>query len=495
MEKINKMVDYLKVKIIEKKKPLLIITAIFVIIFASSLAYIYSITKTVDSWANKIYPGVEIYGVSFGGASREEGVKIVEEQLLPKIKEKKILIKVGDSVNEISYNDISPNYDANTIIDEALAFGKDQSLFKKKSLINGKTKHELSADITYDEELLKAKEKEIREKVDIKPIDAKLTISGSTPVVTNEKLGYLIDSEDFHNKIVESINGNPLENTELTFELKETAPRITAAELNKVDSKISSFSTTFNKGIDYGRDKNMQVATEYINGTILMPGDIFSYNEIIGQTTPEKGYELANVYVADRIEKDYGGGVCQISTTLYRAAMGANLRSVERRNHSMTVGYSELGLDATYASGYIDYKFKNGYDFPIYIQGYISGNNVIFNIYGNKSGMDGKTYKMMSETIETYQPKVVKKEDPNLYVGQEKVIDNGMVGYKVKSYQITYQNGKEINRELIATDIYNSKNKVIAVGTKPMPKPEVPKVEEVKPEQVKPEEPKQEGTQ
>lgn len=469
MEEKSKKINDLKALLSEKKKTLIIVAAIITIVIASAAAYIYSVTQTVDSWANKVYPGVEVYGVNLGGASKEEGLKIIEEQLIPKINEKKIIITVGDKVNEITYKDIAPNYDANSILEEAISFGKDQSLFDKNSLIKDKTKHELNPDITYDEELLKAKEEEIKNAVDNKPVNAKLTINGSTPAVTPEVIGHTLNAEEFHNKIVESINGNPLENANLTFELKETQADITAEQLNRVNSKISSFSTTFVKGGDVGRDKNMEVALGYINGTVLMPGDVFSYYDKIGATTPEKGYELANVYVADRIEKDYGGGICQVSTTLYRAAMGANLRSVERRNHSMTVSYSEPGLDATYATGYIDYKFKNTYDFPVYIQGYITGNKVVINLFGNLEGMGGKTYKMVNEIVETYQPKVVKKEDANLYVGEEKVKDPGMVGYKAKGYQITYQDGVEVNRELISTDVYSTMDRVILVGTKPKP--------------------------
>ncbi|MDZ4941438.1 VanW family protein, partial [Clostridium perfringens] len=127
-----------------------------------------------------------------------------------------------------------------------------------------------------------------------------------------------------------------------------------------------------------GRVRNMQIAAETVNGTIVMPGEEFSYNALIGDTTPDKGYEKANTYVGNKIVPDYGGGICQVSTALYRAAMRANLRSTERANHSLTGSYSEPGLDATVAYGFVDYKFKNSYDFPIYIQGYVGGGSVSF---------------------------------------------------------------------------------------------------------------------
>ncbi|MDZ5000704.1 vancomycin resistance protein, partial [Clostridium perfringens] len=172
------------------------------------------------------------------------------------------------------------------------------------------------------------------------------------------------------------------------------------------------------------------------------------------------------------IVPDYGGGICQVSTALCRAAMRANLRSTERANHSLTVSYSEPGLDATVAYGFVDYKFKNSYDFPIYIQGYVGGGSVSFNIYGNVEAMEGKTYELVNEVHEKYNPEVKYENDSTMDEGTEKVVVNGMPGYKASSYQITYKNGAEISRDFIATDIYLTTDTVIKKGTK---KKEVPK--------------------
>ena len=144
---------------------------------------------------------------------------------------------------------------------------------------------------------------------------------------------------------------------------------------------MSSYSSTFGTA-DTGRVENLRIASGYINGTLLMPGDEFSYNKTVGPRTAETGFKEASTYVGTKVEPGYGGGVCQVSRTLYRAVMRANIRSKERRNHSMTVGYAKPGLDATVADGYIDYKFVSTYDFPIYIQGYICGNQVVFKCLG-----------------------------------------------------------------------------------------------------------------
>ena len=235
--------------------------------------------------------------------------------------------------------------------------------------------------------------------------------------------------------------------------------------MKKITGKISDYSSSYANTGD-GRVKNMQIAAETVSGTIVMPGEEFSYNELIGDTTPDKGYEKANTYVGDEIVPDYGGGICQVSTTLYRAVMRANIRSTERMNHSMIVSYSEPGLDATVANGYIDYKFVNTYDFPIYIQGYVSGGVVNFSIYGNVEAMGNKTYDLISVVNEKISPEVVYKEDNTLEEGKEVVKSYGMTGYKATAYQVTYENGVEVNRELISNDTYLKTDTIIRKGTK-----------------------------
>ena len=140
----------------------------------------------------------------------------------------------------------------------------------------------------------------------------------------------------------------------------------------------------------------------------------------------------------------------------------------------MTVGYAAPGLDATVAAGYIDYKFVNTYDFPIYIQGYLSGNKVVFNIYGNKEAMGGKTYQLVNEILETYDYKTEEVKDPTLEEGVKVVESSGSNGCKARGYLITYENGVQVNKELISTDVYSTRNQVVKVGTK---KVEHPKIE------------------
>lgn len=450
----------------KKKKGIIFgLIGIILIIILGGIFYFNSINKKVSKWDDKIYPNVQVYGVDIGGLNKEEAINKLNENLQKLIIDKKLLVTSGDSTLELNYSELNPKYNIDEIVGNALKYGKDKSLFERNSLIEGNETLELNAEITYDEKQLLAFEEKVKESFSVAPKDAQITISSGSINITNETIGKTIDENELHQKLIENINGNINEEKNIEITLKDTNPKIKAEDLKKITGKISNYSSNY-KNTGDGRVKNMQIAAETISGTVVMPREEFSYNALIGDTTPDKGYEKANTYVGDEIVPDYGGGICQVSTTLYRAVMRANIRSTERMNHSMIVSYSEPGLDATVANGYIDYKFVNTYDFPIYIQGYVSGGVVDFSIYGNVEAMGNKTYDLISVINEKINPEVVYKEDNTLEEGKEEVKSYGMTGYKATAYQITYENGVEVNRELISSDTYLKTDTIIRKGTK-----------------------------
>lgn len=469
----------------KNKKLIIIISTIIILIAGITFGYFTSIKNKVDSWADKIYPGVQAYGIDLGGKTKEEAVNIINEQLLPLIGDKVITVTVGDKSFELKYSDISPSVSADETVEQALDYGKDKKMLEKKQMIEDGVDYKVDTVLSYDEEKIKEFANSVNDQVKVDAIDAKISINGTNISITPETIGKNINIDELCNKIKECVDPNPEKVESVTVDLQDYSPRITAADLNKIDGIMSSYSTSFSTG-DSGRVENLRIASGYINGTLLMPGDEFSYNNTIGETTPERGYKEANTYVGSKIVPGYGGGVCQVSSTLYRAVIQANIRSTERRNHSMTVGYAKPGLDATVAAGYIDYKFVNTYDFPIYIQGYLSGNNVVFDIFGNKEAMGGKTYQLVNEILETYNYKTEEVQDPTLPEGTRVVTSSGANGCKASGYLVTYENGVQVNKELISTDVYSTRNQIVSVGTKKVETPSVPTPEETTPEQEAP---------
>ena len=447
------------------KRVVISIIAIIIVISGSALGYIASIKKSVKKWDNKIYPGVQVYGVDLTGKTKEEAIEKLQEKSSEAINDKKIIVKVGDKIMEFSYSEISPGYDIEKTVNEALEYGKDQGILAKKDLIKNKNNevYELPLEFYYDEEQLVNIQEKIEANVNIEPQRASISISGGEITIVPDVKGYKVNRDDLAEKLKSSINGNIGEDTVIDLELEVAYSDVTSSKLEKINGRLSTFSSDYS-GSSEGRANNIAVATKVVNGTVLMPGEVYSY-----ATETEKvrsQYKNASIFIGNESSEGLGGGICQVSTALYRALMRANIRSVERHNHSMTVYYAPLSLDATMAWGGVDYKFKNPYDSPIYIEGYTYNDVLTFNIYGDTSVLNGKTYDMVSEEIERIDPTTRYVDDDTLPAGTEVVDKYGVTGYRSKGYLVTYENGVEVNRELISTDSYMMVETVIRRGTK-----------------------------
>lgn len=418
--------------------------------------------NVVQKWENKIYPGITIDSIDIGGMPKDEAEEKLKTGIESQIKNKLLTVDAGHKEFKLKYSDINPQYDIKSAVENAFNWNKDSGIFTKYGLIKKHEIKEFPINFTYDEEKLKAFEKSITDDVNTEPKNASLIITNGKISIEKEVNGKVIDEKNLHKQIKESLNENV--NQVIKLELQNENAKITAQDLSKIKGAMASYSTPYGTS-PAGRQTNIELATKSIDGTILMPGEIFSFNEVVGDRSKERGFQEAGTYVGNKVEPGIGGGICQVSSTLYRAAMRANLRSVERSNHSMAVGYMEPGLDATVSYGTLDYKFKNTYDFPIYIHGTTEGKVVAYTIYGDPSAMNGKTYEMTNEIIETIPPEIKEVPDDTLPEGERVQEGGAMTGYKVKSYQITYENGMEVNRELVSTDNYAKVDSIVKVGT------------------------------
>ena len=214
---------------------------------------------------------------------------------------------------ELKYSDISPSVSADETVEEAFNYGKDNKMLEKKKIIENGVDYKVDTVLSYDEEKVKEFANSVNDQVKVDAVDAKISVNGSNVSITPEVTGKHIDIDDLCNKIKDSIDPDPEKVETVTIDLQDYSPRVTSADLNKITGVMSSYSSTFGTS-DTGRVENLRIATGYINGTLLMPGDEFSYNNTIGPTTPERGYKEANTYVGSKIVPGYGGGVCQVSS-------------------------------------------------------------------------------------------------------------------------------------------------------------------------------------
>lgn len=255
-------------------------------------------------------------------------------------------------------------------------------------------------------------------------------------------------------------------NIEFTIQLNYTEPKVKLKNL-KIDvfpNLLSSFSTRFDEN-NKERSNNLNIAASKIDGTILAPGEEFSYNKIVGERSIAAGYKEAKIYQGGKVIDGLGGGICQISSTLYNAVICANLDVTERYNHQFITSYVQPGRDATVAYGSKDFKFKNNRTYPIRIDVYITSGIAKVDIYGIKEKED-KEIDIDVETISTIPYETKYQTDSSLPSNTEKLKQRGANGVIVKAYKLVKQNGITISKSLLSKDSYIPLDKIILKSSK-----------------------------
>lgn len=248
--------------------------------------------------------------------------------------------------------------------------------------------------------------------------------------------------------------------------LKITKPNITTEQLGSeaFPNKISSYSTRYDGG-DINRSTNLEIACQKINDKIVLPGETFSYNKTLGERTTATGYKIAKVYENGAVVDGIGGGICQISSTLYNAILKANLEIVERRNHQFVTSYVPEGRDATVSYGVTDFKFKNNRKYAIKIKASASNGVATIEIYGIK---EDEEYQISfdTKTISTIPYTIKYIDDNTISEGTEIIKQKGANGNITETYIIKSLNGQVVSNTLLSKDTYSAMQRIILRGTK-----------------------------
>lgn len=253
---------------------------------------------------------------------------------------------------------------------------------------------------------------------------------------------------------------------EYVIPLKITKPAVAVDSLGiKVfPDSLGKYTTRYDES-NKNRTNNIKLSSEKINETILMPGETFSYNKVVGERTIKAGYKEAAIYMNGKVVDGIGGGICQVSSTLYNAVLDANLEIVKRTNHYFTTSYVPVSRDATVSYGTIDFQFKNNRSYPIKIQCTAKNGISEVEIKGIKEETEYEV--VIQNEITEVIPYTTKYVETNvLEKGIENVIQKGSNGYKSQAYKVLKLNGKVISKTLLSKDSYNSMQRIIEIGTK-----------------------------
>lgn len=323
---------------------------------------------------------------------------------------------------------------------------------------------------TIDIKEQKAKEIDIDDiynKVHAEPQDAYIVDEPFQVVVDKDGIDFAISMEEAKNLLKE-------EKEEYIIPLKVTKAGITVADLGSraFPDVLATFTTRYDAG-NLNRSTNLAIACKKINNYVLQPGETFSYNQTVGKRSIENGFREAHIFTSSGVEDGLGGGICQISSTLYNTVVLANLDIVERHNHSYGAGYVDPGRDATVSYGSLDFKFKNPRKYPIKITAYINGGVATVSISGIKEENEPRV-SIVATTTATIPCPVNTIEDPTMEEGKQVVTTAGMNGYRSVAYKYLYYPDGRVEKIQLSTDTYATITKVVKVGTKKVQTPVAP---------------------
>ena len=291
------------------------------------------------------------------------------------------------------------------------------------------------------------------------PVDATYTKDPFVVYPSSNGLDFNISVDE-----VKSMISTPQES--YTIPLKTLYPNVTTDDIGTeaFPDLLSSYTTSYASS-NSNRSTNISLAASKINGKVLMPGEEFSFNDTVGKRTVQAGFKTAAVYSNGQVTTDVGGGICQVSSTLYNAVLKSNLEITNRINHTFTVGYVPIGLDATVSWGAPDFKFKNNRSYPIKIVATTSNKKLTIQVFGLKEEVEYEV-ELVSYKTASVPYSTVYTTDSSLAKGKTKVVQSGSNGAKSVAYKILKLNGKEVSRTLLSKDTYSPHNQIIARGTK-----------------------------
>ena len=297
------------------------------------------------------------------------------------------------------------------------------------------------------------------------PSDARYEVKNYKLNIIPHVIGVDFDKEQAK-KIKEE---SPLQWNEIKIPVTLSYPKVLTKELENslFNNKLASYTTYFNANYKE-RSHNITLAARKLDNIVLAPGDEISFNEIVGKRSSEAGYQNAKVYMGNKIVEGIGGGICQVSTTLYNTVLLSDLEVIFRSNHSMTVSYVPLGQDAAVEYGTLDFKFKNNKKNPIKIKSEVNNGKIRFEILGTQE--EDNRIVVIENIVIKQEPFPIKEtENPNLAKGEVIIQQNGANGYVVDTYKIIKQNNEVVSRDKISRSIYRPIEQIQVIGTKEIP--------------------------
>lgn len=421
-----------------------------------------------------IYPGVFVDGIHVGDKTIAEAQELLNAQGMDVSNVFSVTVAIGDKTWPVNPSNVPATRNLGNVLEKAYAIGRtnttdiqtttktpfrertDRALALRENGVN------LATSATYDHEAVRKIVAEIEAYVTRDPIDAQI-LSFDYPsrsfTFSDAEPGVTLDGDILYDKLIASLDLSE-NGTVVTADPIIIEPKITKAELADSFNLVAAYTTKTTN--DSNRNTNIDLACEAINGKTLMPGEVFSFNETTGQRTTAKGYKSAGAIASGKSIEEVGGGICQVSSTLFNAVARANLEIVYRSPHAWPSTYVNSGEDATVNWPNLDFKFKNNTAAPVFVITYYADRKMTAEIWGITLGK-GVSIELESTVIKTMQP----PSEPNyvynasLPYGSTETTVKSRSGSVVETYQVWYQDGVEYKRDLYHTSTYKAYQQVV----------------------------------
>ncbi len=419
-----------------------------------------------------IADGIIIGGLDVGGKTESEAREIVEEYF-ERYKTGVLYLSFNGTETQKGFDELGITWDNPEVVAEAVTCGKSGNILERyKELTQlSKEKKEYPIEYSLNESLLEAFLQEEAEARQTEAVDATIKKSGNSFEVTESTTGLTVDVPATVEKVVGAVQtewaGGRLQ---LEAVVQVTEPKYKAEELKLIQDVLGEYSTSYNPG-SADRSQNLTNGTGFINGEVLLPGETLSLYDYLYPCTVENGYRAAIAYADGGYVDSIGGGICQISTTLYNALLESELEVVTRSPHSMTVSYVEPGFDSAQSAGSKDLCFKNSTDYPVYVEAWASGGKLYTALWGKDDRPSNREVTYYNNILSRVGPgEPIITEDPNLPAGQQVWDQDAYDAIKVELYKQVKIDGQVVETTLLHTDRYKASPAKIRVGVgEPLP--------------------------
>lgn len=413
----------------------------------------------------KIPEGIYVGDFSLGGMTEEEAEQKVKEYV-DGLADQKIVLDIEGQNVETSAKELGFYWSNTDAVDEAAEHAVGGNLIQQYMGMKDLQKNpvHIPLETAVSENSVESFVAEKYEGVGTEPQNATITRENGQFVITPGVSGKTVDAAATKAAVdtaLAAADGQPV-TVNAVVTVKE--PDITEEDLATIGDVLGTCSTSFSSS-GAARSKNLSNGAAKINGHVLMPGETLSGYECMQPFTTANGYYTAAAYENGQVVDSIGGGVCQIATTLYNAALRAEMGITQRQNHSMIVTYVKPSMDAAIAGTYKDIKITNNYSTPIYVEGYTENRELYFTIYGKETRPANREVKYVSETLGSTDPGApTEKLDPSMAPGARRQVQSAHRGLRSRLWKVVYVDGVEVEKTLLHTDTYNASKAIVLVG-------------------------------